>query len=157
MSLPKRALGIAAAAVSLALIGPAPFAFAATDKDCSDFQYQEDAQAVYNADPSDPNRLDNDNDGIACESLPHRPVTKPPVTTTPKTTTPSTTTKTPAPATTKTTSPGSQVKVKPAGGVATGGGDDPGTGDGAVWAGGGLLLAGAAAGSVVYLRRRATR
>ena len=39
---------------------------------CSDFQFQEDAQAVLDADPSDPNNLDGDNDGIACEDLPHR-------------------------------------------------------------------------------------
>lgn len=37
---------------------------------CSDFSTQEEAQAVYNSDPSDPNRLDGDSDGIACESLP---------------------------------------------------------------------------------------
>lgn len=41
-------------------------------KACGDFQYQEDAQAAYNADPSDPNHLDPDMDGIACSSLPHR-------------------------------------------------------------------------------------
>jgi hypothetical protein len=38
---------------------------------CSDFQYQEDAQKVFNQDPSDPNRLDGDNNGIACEPLPN--------------------------------------------------------------------------------------
>jgi micrococcal nuclease len=43
------------------------------DKDCPDFQYQEDAQRVYDRDPSDPYRLDADGDGIACEELPHRP------------------------------------------------------------------------------------
>jgi len=37
---------------------------------CGDFATQAQAQAVLNADPSDPNRLDGDNDGIACESLP---------------------------------------------------------------------------------------
>jgi micrococcal nuclease len=41
------------------------------DLDCSDFSTQEEAQAVLDRDPSDPNRLDGtDNDGIACESLP---------------------------------------------------------------------------------------
>ena len=41
------------------------------DLDCSDFPSQEEAQAVLDRDPSDPNRLDGtDNDGIACESLP---------------------------------------------------------------------------------------
>src|SRR5215218_1990438 len=47
------------------------------DLDClTDFTYQEEAQAVYDQDPSDPNRLDEDpgpDDGIACEELPHRP------------------------------------------------------------------------------------
>lgn len=41
------------------------------DLDCEDFATQEEAQAVYNQDPSDPNNLDRDNDGLACEeSLP---------------------------------------------------------------------------------------
>ena len=42
----------------------------AQDVDCSDFSTQAEAQAVYNQDPSDPNRLDTDNDGVACEALP---------------------------------------------------------------------------------------
>ncbi|HEY3504993.1 MAG TPA: excalibur calcium-binding domain-containing protein [Actinocatenispora sp.] len=45
----------------------------AADLDCKDFKYQEDAQKVYDQDPSDPNGLDRDNDGIACEDNPHRP------------------------------------------------------------------------------------
>ena len=36
---------------------------------CGDFQYQWQAQAVLDADPSDPNKLDTDKDGAACESL----------------------------------------------------------------------------------------
>lgn len=35
---------------------------------CADFASQADAQAVLRADPRDPNRLDTDYDGIACES-----------------------------------------------------------------------------------------
>jgi hypothetical protein len=35
---------------------------------CPDFVSQADAQAVLRTDPSDPNRLDADSDGIACES-----------------------------------------------------------------------------------------
>lgn len=35
---------------------------------CSHFASQADAQAVLRADPNDPNRLDTDRDGIACES-----------------------------------------------------------------------------------------
>jgi endonuclease YncB( thermonuclease family) len=37
---------------------------------CSHFKSHADAQAVLRADPSDPNRLDTDRDGIACESNP---------------------------------------------------------------------------------------
>jgi hypothetical protein len=40
-----------------------------SDLDCADFATQEEAQAVYNADTSDPNGLDADDDGIACETL----------------------------------------------------------------------------------------
>jgi excalibur calcium-binding domain-containing protein len=35
---------------------------------CGDFASQAQAQAVLRADPRDPNGLDGDNDGIACES-----------------------------------------------------------------------------------------
>ena len=45
---------------------------AQNDLDCSDFDFQEDAQAELDKDRSDPNNLDADNDGIACENLPHR-------------------------------------------------------------------------------------
>lgn len=38
------------------------------DYDCSDFDTQEEAQGVYDEDPSDPYRLDGD--GVVCESLP---------------------------------------------------------------------------------------
>ncbi|MEE8290789.1 MAG: excalibur calcium-binding domain-containing protein [Candidatus Tectomicrobia bacterium] len=34
---------------------------------CSDFTSQAQAQAVLRADPTDPNRLDGDKDGMACE------------------------------------------------------------------------------------------
>jgi hypothetical protein len=61
----------------LAAVGPgagAAFAAGADVKNCSDFDYQEDAQDEYDADTTDPNQLDgNDDDGRACESLPHRP------------------------------------------------------------------------------------
>lgn len=41
------------------------------DLDCEDFATQEQAQATFNQDTSDPNNLDADNDGLACEdSLP---------------------------------------------------------------------------------------
>ena len=44
---------------------------AQNDLDCSDFNTQEEAQAELDKDSSDPNNLDGDNDGIACENLPH--------------------------------------------------------------------------------------
>ena len=40
------------------------------DYDCSDFETQERAQRVLEDDPSDPHRLDGNDDGVACESLP---------------------------------------------------------------------------------------
>ena len=50
---------------------PSPSAPAGGDLDCSDFTTQAQAQAVYDADPSDPNGLDGSpEDGVACESLP---------------------------------------------------------------------------------------
>ena len=38
--------------------------------DCARFTYQEEAQRVLKQDPSDPNYLDGDGDGVACEDLP---------------------------------------------------------------------------------------
>jgi len=44
---------------------------AATDCNCSDFATQAEAQWFYeNCDPENRHRLDGDNDGVACESLP---------------------------------------------------------------------------------------
>ena len=40
------------------------------DLDCSDFDTQGEAQQFYDADPSDPHQLDENDDGRACESLP---------------------------------------------------------------------------------------
>ena len=64
------------ALVVLASAGPLTgIAHARADLDCADFAYQEDAQAVFDLDPTDPDRLDQDqgpDDGIACEALPRR-------------------------------------------------------------------------------------
>lgn len=71
---------LAASAIVLTTLlsnGPA-WATHSYDVNCSDFQYQEDAQAWLNAHPGDPDGLDADKDGIACESLPHRPPPPPP-------------------------------------------------------------------------------
>ncbi|MDO0909350.1 excalibur calcium-binding protein [Streptomyces sp. DT2A-34] len=64
--------GIVAA---VAWIAPLSGVAHAQDLDCRDFAFQEDAQAFFNQDPSDPHRLDEDqgpDDQIACEALPRR-------------------------------------------------------------------------------------
>ena len=53
---------------SLLLVGSA---VAQDDLDCEDFDSQEEAQAELDRDPSDPNNLDADNDGEACETYPY--------------------------------------------------------------------------------------
>lgn len=59
------------AAALIALLMLALPASAQTDLNCDDFSSQEEAQAVLDADPSDPHGLDgNDDDGLACEGLP---------------------------------------------------------------------------------------
>ena len=56
---------LAAATISIGFTGTAS---AAVDRDCPDFASQADAQAAFDAVPGDPERLDSDNDNIACES-----------------------------------------------------------------------------------------
>jgi hypothetical protein len=56
--------------IALTLALSSSSTLSAQDLDCSDFLTQDEAQAVYNADPSDPNGLDADWDGFVCESLP---------------------------------------------------------------------------------------
>jgi hypothetical protein len=71
---------VACSALALLMAGGAD-AQESTDRfDCGDFQFQEEAQAVFNQDRSDPNGLDGPigeaSDGVAgvaCEELPHRP------------------------------------------------------------------------------------
>ncbi|HEX3733640.1 MAG TPA: excalibur calcium-binding domain-containing protein [Solirubrobacterales bacterium] len=66
-------LGASASAQS-ASAAPAPAAIAARfhDRDCSDFKTHRQAQHFFEThNPRrDPNNLDGDNDGIACEDLP---------------------------------------------------------------------------------------
>ncbi|MFJ9722707.1 excalibur calcium-binding domain-containing protein [Streptomyces sp. NPDC101209] len=134
MNICTRSLSTAALAL-LATVGPAAaVAHAQSDLDCSDFVFQEDAQAVFNSDPSDPNRLDADNDGIACEDLPHRPA---------------------ATATATATSTAAATAV-PQRGVNAGLGGSTGPADFEVAGGVGLTVLGAglAAGHLVLRRRR---
>jgi hypothetical protein len=100
--MPRRATvaGIAAAILTVTLLSGVAHA---QDLDCSDFTFQEDAQAVFDQDRSDPNRLDEDagpDDGIACEALPRRTVpTLAPATSSPapRSTSPAPVTRSPAP------------------------------------------------------------
>jgi LPXTG-motif cell wall-anchored protein len=46
-------------------------AVAQDDLNCADFDSQQEAQAALDRDPSDPNNLDADNDGQACETYPY--------------------------------------------------------------------------------------
>jgi hypothetical protein len=64
-------LAAAALAFYMILLAAAP-SEARRDLDCSDFRSQKDAQAVLDRNPRDPNNLDPDNDGVACERLPRR-------------------------------------------------------------------------------------
>ncbi|GHA07023.1 hypothetical protein GCM10010372_02740 [Streptomyces tauricus] len=86
--MPSRAL-LACIAGAVVSIAPLAGTAHAQDLDCRNFSYQEDAQAVYDQDRSDPNRLDEDqgpDDGTACEVLPRRTAT---TLTTPASSTPS--------------------------------------------------------------------
>jgi LPXTG-motif cell wall-anchored protein len=58
---------IAASGLAVAATFLAAYPADAADLDCSDFTSQSQAQGVYDSNPSDPQRLDRDNDGIACE------------------------------------------------------------------------------------------
>ena len=71
---------VAFSALALLMAGGAGAQDTADTLNCEDFQYQEDAQAEYDRDPSDPHGLDGPPgeafdgvEGVACEELPHRP------------------------------------------------------------------------------------
>ena len=64
-------LSVAAAMFALGMLA-APSQAQDRDLDCADFRTQEEAQAELERDPTDPNGLDADSDGIACEHLPSR-------------------------------------------------------------------------------------
>ena len=60
-------VAVIAAAATLSITG---VAIAQNDQNCDDFPSQAAAQAHLDDDPSDPDGLDDDNDGIACEGNP---------------------------------------------------------------------------------------
>jgi hypothetical protein len=59
---------VPAAAQEAPAFDPSPFTGRGDAYNCADFVSQAHAQAVLRADSTDPNRLDADKDGIACES-----------------------------------------------------------------------------------------
>ncbi|WSS90388.1 excalibur calcium-binding protein [Streptomyces phaeochromogenes] len=68
-------LAVTGIVAAIAWIAPLSGVAHAQDLDCRDFAFQEDAQAFFNQDPTDPHRLDEDqgpDDEIACEALPRR-------------------------------------------------------------------------------------
>ncbi|WP_405577069.1 hypothetical protein [Streptomyces sp. NBC_01092] len=139
----RRTRAICTTAITvLVTAGPvAQVAHARGDLDCRDFAFQEDAQAEFNRDLSDPNRLDEDqgaDDSIACEVLPHREATV-------------------APLPVRTVFPTSTVTstVLPTQGVRGGMGGGTGPADFEVALGAGLAVGALAltAGFVVYRRR----
>lgn len=66
----KRLLYLVALSLVAALVLAPPALAQTGDLDCADFATQEEAQGVFDADTSDPNGLDADDDGVACEELP---------------------------------------------------------------------------------------
>ena len=122
---------VAAAVVFAAVSVPMTGTALAADVDCADFPTQAQAQAVLVADPSDPNNLDGNGNGTACEdhAFPGAPAAA--------------------------SAPVPQVETLPAGSVAAGDGST-GHADPFPYALGGLAVAGAA-GCAVAARRTARR
>ncbi len=136
------------AALSLGVSGTA---HAADTYNCPDFVSQADAQAVYNADTSDPNGLDgpigsasSGTPGVACED--HDYVANP-----------GTVTSAMALGTTNQVTPGttSQVTTRPAGAVAAGDGSSSSDASALPYVLGGVALT--AAGGAAFAARRSSR
>ncbi|HEV7727338.1 MAG TPA: excalibur calcium-binding domain-containing protein [Modestobacter sp.] len=108
----------------------------AADLNCSDFATQAEAQAVLVSNPSDPNNLDQDNDGIACETLPGTSGAQ-------------------ATSEDNTVIGAAQVSTRPAGAVAAGDGSASDEGSALPYVLGGLTLV--AAGGAAVAARRSSR
>lgn len=132
------------AAGLVGLAGSPALATGTDDLNCDDFDSQAAAQAEYDSDTSDPNQLDADDDGEACENTDY----------------PSDGGDDPSPSPTETTTPGTGESTTggtggmemPSGGVDAGAGGAAGDVSGLLASGG--LLAAAGAGGLVLLRRR---
>ncbi|MCZ2830804.1 excalibur calcium-binding domain-containing protein [Modestobacter sp. VKM Ac-2986] len=129
---------VLAAGISAPLTGTA----SAADRDCPDFASQADAQAAYNAVAGDPERLDRDNDGIACETEDYDAAAAP----------------APAPAAAPAAAapaaaPAPQVAARPAGAVAAGDGSSDSSST-LPYVLGGLAFAGAGGAAMAARRSR---
>jgi hypothetical protein len=120
------------AALSLGFTGTAT----AADLNCSDFTTQAAAQAELDKDRTDPNGLDRDKDGIACETLPGANAAQPI-------------------SEDDTVIGAGQVSARPAGAVAAGDGSSSGEGSALPYVLGGVALA--AAGGAAVAARRSSR
>lgn len=69
MRLSSRMAAVVLGAALTGVAGAPALAASGADRDCGDFASQAEAQATLDADPSDPNRLDGDDDGRACEAF----------------------------------------------------------------------------------------
>ncbi|MGY0066060.1 excalibur calcium-binding protein [Streptomyces sp. QTS137] len=143
----RRRTGALGILVSLAATLPVAHTAHAQDLDCADFTYQEEAQALFNLDRSDPNGLDEDqgpDDDIACEALPRREGTL-----TSSTSAPRATAGTAAPAT-----PSAPATIAPTRGVEGGLGGSSATGPSDWDTGVGLAFAAGALATTGYLVKR---
>jgi hypothetical protein len=128
-------LAVSGLALGFAGMSAAPASALSADLDCADFATQAQAQANLVAHPSDPNNLDADNDGQACETFDYQAggATAPGPSTQGK--------------------PGASVSPMPQGGVATGSGSTAGLEHEGLLVGGGVALLLGAGGLVVFRRR----
>ena len=81
---------------------PAQASHLTNDLNCSDFTYQQDAQEYLALHPGDPDNLDDDSDGVPCETLPDRPAASPTPSVSPTPSPVASTTPTPTPVVTST-------------------------------------------------------
>jgi hypothetical protein len=148
-------------AAFLPAIGTAHAQPGGQDRDCPDFETQLEAQQVLEGDPLDFFRLDSDEDGIACESLPGTPVaatgtpTASALPNAPASTTASTSASASTPPTATPTTSSPPATVRPSGAPPAGvGGTAAGDASGAALPLGLGLTAAAVAGGVLVLARR---
>jgi hypothetical protein len=134
-----RTTAVAAVLFAGLSVSMAGTAMAADVYNCADFDWQDEAQAEFDKDMTDPNQLDDDNDSEACETLPRRAVAAPAAA---------------AAAATSGTTTASQVSTVPSGAIAAGDGSSSGEAGVLPYAVGGVALIGAAGAAAAARRAR---